>query len=425
MYQFRLPDIGEGVVEAEVVKWQVAEGELVTADQPIVEVMTDKASVEISSPRGGRVHRLCGREGDTIAVGETLIEIDDEITLTSSSDNAPKEADGGDSRVTSVTLTPTRSQTPRQHQPPRMPERPHLRVEATSERQSRAEAVPAVRELAKQLGVDIQQIVGSGPDGRVMRHDVEAFSEAVENGTPQLYASAAMETEDEPDWNRQPLRGMRRLIAERMARSARSIPHFSFVEEVDVTELEKCRKQLAERGQEVSPLSFVAAVVVRVLPDYPQINASVDEDREEVIYKGRVHLGIAVATGEGLMVPVIRNAEDRSATELAASIADLSERARAKGLRPAELKGSTFTITSMGKLGGLMGTPIINHPEAAIMAVHAIRTLPRYIDGELQPRHVFNLSVSLDHRIVDGFECAQFMQDVKEVLQLADFPEFK
>ena len=425
MYQFRLPDIGEGVAEAEVVKWQVGEGDFVAADQPIVEVMTDKASVEISSPRGGRVHRLCGREGDMIAVGDTLIEIDDEVV----SENG---AGDDDSTTAARTLTPTAqpgSEAPLHHRPPPMPERPHLRVEATAERQNRAQAVPAVRELAKQLRVDLDQVTGTGPDGRVMRRDVEAFSESAENGTHQAHAAAvasadAASVEDELDWNRQPLRGMRRLIAEHMVRSSRSIPHFSFVVEVDVTDLEERRKQLAE-GQETSPLAFAACAVVRVLPDYPQINASVDEEREEVIYKGRVHLGIAVATEEGLMVPVIRNAEGRSAIELAATIADLSQRARAKGLGPAELKGSTFTITSLGKLGGVMGTPIINHPESAIMAVHAIRTLPRYIDGKLLPRQVFNLSVSLDHRIVDGFECAQFMQDVMEVLQLADFPEFK
>jgi pyruvate dehydrogenase E2 component (dihydrolipoamide acetyltransferase) len=293
------------------------------------------------------------------------------------------------------------------------------------------DAVPAVRELAKRLGVDIEQIPGTGPEGRVMRRDVEALYEEMKKGGPVPAAARVSPEEpaplDEPDWTRRPLRGVRRLIAERMVRSKTIIPHYTYVEEVDVTVLEDRRRAFAETaGQErMSPLAFIAHAAVRVLPRYPQMNAGLDERTEEIIYKGKIHLGIAVATEEGLMVPVIRDAAGRDVAEFAAIIRDLSNRAREKKLDPSELKGSTFTMTSLGKLGGLMATPIINYPASAIVGVHAIRTLPRYVGSYVEPRKILNLSVSLDHRIVDGFEGARFIQDVKEILEQADFPEFK
>jgi pyruvate dehydrogenase E2 component (dihydrolipoamide acetyltransferase) len=288
-----------------------------------------------------------------------------------------------------------------------------------------------VRELAKRLEIDIAQVSGTGPEGRVMRRDVEAFCEEIKRGGPVHTATRVAPQEpvrrDEPDWTRRPLRGVRRLVAERMVRSKATIPHYTFVEEVDVTVLEDRRKAFAEAaGQEtVSPLAFIARAAVRVLPHYPQMNACLDEETGEMIFKGKIHLGIAVATEEGLMVPVIRDAAGRDVAELAATIRELSDRARAKTLDPSELKGATFTITSLGKLGGLMATPIINYPASAILGVHAIRTLPRYVGSQVEPRKMLNLSVSLDHRIVDGFEGARFVQDVKEILEQADFPDFK
>lgn len=467
MYEFKLPDIGEGVAEAEVVAWLVREGDLVQEDQPIVEVVTDKATLEIPSPRAGRVHRLCCREGEVIAVGHVLVEIDDG----DSQRDAPAESRAGreaapaqaapnqsadlgealEEVVAGAHVAPPEAGKPapsaraageppgetpealeeRKH-PPRMPPRPLARPRATTPYGRKpAEAVPAVRELAKRLGLDIDQIPGTGPEGRVMRRDVELFYEKMRTGgSPPSTAHlsiAGPATPDEADWTRQPLRPVRRRIAERMVQSKTLVPHYTYVEEVDMTVLEEQRKRLADTSlrDEISPLAFIAHATVRVLPRYPQLNACMDEQTGEVIYKGKIHLGIAVATEEGLMVPVIRNAAGREVVELAAMIRDLSDRARHKKLSPSELQGSTFTITSLGKLGGVMSTPIINYPASAILGVHAIRALPRYVGNRVQPRKILNLSISLDHRIVDGFEGARFIQDVKDILEQADFPEFQ
>jgi pyruvate dehydrogenase E2 component (dihydrolipoamide acetyltransferase) len=212
-----------------------------------------------------------------------------------------------------------------------------------------------------------------------------------------------------------------------MVRSKTLIPHYTYVEEIDMTLIEEKRTALAKTtgGETISPMAFIAHAIVRILPHYPQMNACMDEQTQEIIYKGKIHLGIAVATEAGLVVPVIRNATERDVAELAAAIRDLSDRASKKKLNLSELKGSTITMTSLGKLGGVMATPIINYPASAIIGVHAIRTLPRYVDDQVQPRKIMNLSISLDHRIVDGFEAAQFIQNVKEILEQADFPEFK
>ncbi len=531
MYQFKLPDLGEGIAEAEMVEWHVKEGDMVQENQLIGEVMTDKAVMEIPSPKSGRVHRLCAVEGDVIPVGHVLIEIDEGDVHEATDDEPPSrrphaprtEVDAEPAEIArdetteswkdteevvpkphaAVTETPVGeesfprseiftspsggasnaahpnelpSSVPASLKPPAAsealgslphPDKPGLRsmpprpqahpVTTTPETRNRADAVPAVREFAKELGVDIQQTVGTGPDGRVMRRDVEAFYEAMKRGesVPRTThvsseGSSSPETidkrrafrrvspepsqsgneskqKDEPDWTRQPLRPLRRRIAERMVRSKTIIPHYTYVQEVDMTVLEEKRQTFEEtiNGKKISPLAFIAHAVVRVLADYPQMNASIDEQTGEIIYKGKIHLGIAVSTEAGLVVPVVRDATGRGVAELAAEISSLADRARKKRLNVSELKGSTITMTSLGKLGGVMATPIINYPESTIIGVHAIRTLPRYVDDSVEPRQIMNLSVSLDHRSVDGFECARFMSEVKDILETADFPEFK
>jgi 2-oxoisovalerate dehydrogenase E2 component (dihydrolipoyl transacylase) len=446
MFQFKLPDLGEGIAEAEVVQWLVREGDAVREDQPIAEVTTDKALLEISSPRAGRVHRLCGKEGDIIPVGQVLIEIDDGVAPGEArpAEPAPDERAEGQKAEEGLPAAPALATTAppppppapspaperpvERRRPPRLPPRPQAHPMAAPLPSRRSvDAVPAVRELAKQLGVDLSQVPGTGPEGRVMRRDVEAFYEAMQKGLPPATPASpeAPASPDEPDWTRRPLRGIRRQVAERMVRAKTFIPHYTYVEEIDVTALEEKRRALAEGQEKVSPLAFIAHATVRVLPRYPQMNACLDDQTGEVIYKGKVHLGIAVATEEGLLVPVIRDAAGRDVAELAAMIRDLADRARARRLDPLELRGSTFTITSLGRLGGVLATPIINYPASAILGVHAIRTLPRYVDGQVAPREVLNLSISLDHRVVDGFEGARFIQEVKEILEQADFPEFK
>ena len=462
MYQFKLPDLGEGIAEVEVVEWLVREGDVVQEDQPLAEVETDKALVEISSPRAGRIHRLCARAGEVLRVGQVLLEIDDSagpgVALaeaqpgadaraaktapdeSSQRRGAASEAQAAAPAAVGPAGRPAPSTPPEPlaavveptvgHRPPRMPPRPEGRAAPIpAEHRKPADTVPAVRELARQRGVELEQVCGTGPGGRVMRRDVEAFHAERERGGPAPAAAPGASPEqaqpDEPDWTRRPLRGVRRLIAERMTRSKATIPHYTLVEEVDVTVMEERREALAESAEadKLSPLPFIAHAALRVLTRYPQMNACLDERTGELILKGKIHLGIAVATEDGLMVPVIRDAAGRGVAELAARIRDLSGRARARQLDPSELRGATFTITSLGKLGGLMATPIINYPASAILGVHAIRTLPRYVDGQLAPRRILNLSVSLDHRIVDGSEGARFVQELREILERAGFPE--
>ena len=458
MYQFKLPDLAEGIAEVEVVEWLVREGDAVQEDQPLVAVQTDKVMVEISSPRAGRIHRLCAKAGDMLPVGEVLLEIDDSV----GSEPAPVQFRPAPTAGAAETAPETRtvpqaaaratphqapaagepqpvSPPPRESSlaaertvnqlPPRLPPRPQGRPSPVApERRQSADAVPAVRDLAQRLGVDIERVAGTGPGGRVMRRDVEAVHAEIQRGGPVAPAGHVARTEapaaDESDWIRQPLRGVRRVIAERMVRSKTLIPHYTLVEEVDVTALEERRTALAERtGQEaLSPLAFIAHAAVRVLPGHPQMNACLDEHTGEVIVKGRIHLGIAVDTEDGLLVPVIRDATGQDVAGLAARIRDLSERARARRLVPSELTGATFTVTSLGKLGGLMATPIINYPASAILGVHAIRTLPRYVGDQVAPRRILNLSVSLDHRIVDGADGGRFIHDVRAILEQADFP---
>lgn len=300
------------------------------------------------------------------------------------------------------------------------------------------QAVPAVRELARRLAVDLTRLAGSGPGGRIMRRDVE---EAARNAPPPepapsapleaavaaatTPASPAPRPPDPPDWKRVPLRGVRRAIARHLLEARHRTAHFSYVEEIDLTELVTRRERLAAEGREApSPLAFLARAVIRTLPAHPLLNASLDDDASELVMKAAIHLGVAVATDDGLVVPVIHDAAALGVPALATRIGDLSERARAGRLRPEEARGGTFTITSLGKLGGIVSTPIVNHPESAILGVNAIRKRARYVGDELVPRHVMNVSMSVDHRVADGFHCARFVEDLRAILEAADFPDF-
>jgi pyruvate dehydrogenase E2 component (dihydrolipoamide acetyltransferase) len=436
MFQFKVPDIGEGMVEAEVLAWRVAEGDVVEEDQVLVDLMTDKAEIEIPSPRAGRVHRLHAEVGDIVPVGAILIEIDDEAAGESTSparesavlrpvERAQPEASAIPERrelparpgVREARAQAGQPSTSPAHHPPEMPARPHSR-QLASARAARVEAVPAVRELARRLGVELQQVQGTGPGGRVMRRDVERHQAGA---APESHVAVFAAPEaDAPDWERRPLRGLRRAIARRMVQARRSAAHFTYVEEVDVTRL---LERAAASELDVSPLAFIAHATVRALASHETLNASIDDAREEIILKRTVHLGVAAATEKGLLAPVVRDAASLSVAELARAIEELALRAREGRLRPAELTGSTFTITSLGKLGGVMSTPIINYPEVAILGVNAIRPVPAIVDGELRERRVMNLSLSVDHRIADGIVAAEFVRDLKEILERVDFGE--
>ncbi len=417
MVRFELPDIGEGVVEAEILDWKVREGELIKEDQILVELLTDKAEIEIPSPYSGRVQRICFQVGEVAPVGAVLIEIDEDGSgpgVTVPAPTSPAE-----------TRTAPAPSTSGAAHPPAMPERPRSQQKA-SERLSaeRIDAVPAVRDLARRLDVDLESVRGSGPGGRIMRRDVESAQRGGDTVeiTEQSPASAKT-TADPEDWERRPFRGLRRAIARRMVQARRTAAHFTYVEEIDLTNLLAASERMAESSPR-SPLAFMAHATVSSLAGSPVLNASIDDEREEIIFKGVVHLGIATATDEGLVVPVIREAAQFSVAELAEEIDALARKAREGRLSPGELRGSTFTITSLGKLGGVMSTPILNYPEVAILGVGALRSVPAFRAGELEARSVLNLSISVDHRITDGLEAARFVQNVKQKLEDVDFPGF-
>ena len=444
MFRFLLPDIGEGVVEAEVIEWRVREGERVELDQVLVELMTDKANIEIPSPVAGVVHKLGFAQGAIVPVGAVLIEIDDgasavprapAVQQSAPTQSAPvPQAPAAPSAAAAPPVAPARPQAARAPEPaaahpPAMPPRPglsHHRVNAAAHEV--VQAVPAVRELAKRLAVDLAHVVGSGPGGRVMRRDVE---EAVRHPAPNRAEprqvaeppklEEAQRAPDPADWRRVPLRGLRRAIARHMREARQHAAHFTYVEELDLTTLLEKAEALA--GQRLSPLAFIARAVVRALPSHPSLNASLDEARDEVVYKQRVHLGIAVAAPDGLVVPEIRDAAALSTRDLALATDALSRRARESKLTPEELRGGTFTISSLGKLGGIVSTPIVNYPEVAILGINAIRKLPRFLGDRVVARRLMNLSISVDHRVADGAHAAQFIAELKAILESADFPD--
>jgi pyruvate dehydrogenase E2 component (dihydrolipoamide acetyltransferase) len=460
MFRFLLPDIGEGVVEAEVIEWRVREGERVELDQVLVELMTDKANIEIPSPVAGVVHKLGFAKGDIVPVGAVLIEIDEGASAAAQSPSAPPPA-ATEAAARAVAPPPAvaaaaprpaappppapgtsgasgaETAPPAAH-PPVPPPRPglshHRGVHAG--RGEGVHAVPAVRELAKRLGVDLTRIAGTGPAGRVMRRDVEGAARqpalaaapgaaaplaSAEPGSVAMARPPAPPASEPADWRRVPLRGLRRAIARHMREAKQHAAHFTYVEEIDLTTL--LEKSEALGGQRLSPLAFIARAVARALPGHPSLNASLDDARDELVYKQKIHLGIAVAAPDGLIVPVIRDATALGTRELALATEALARRAREGKLTPDELRGGTFTITSLGRLGGIVSTPIVNYPEVAILGVGAIRKLPRFIGGDVAARRLMNLSISVDHRVADGAHAARFVADLKAILESADFPD--
>jgi pyruvate dehydrogenase E2 component (dihydrolipoamide acetyltransferase) len=418
MFEFRLPDIGEGVVEGEVVKWHVKPGDTVREDQPMVEVMTDKATVEIPSPRAGVIKEIRAPEGQLCAVGAVMVVIEE----------------AGSARP---------EPPPARHEPsPARPEPPPARPELVEGRPAhkasgnviamprtsagKVLATPATRKLARDLGVDLASVQATGPNGRVTHDDVRAAADghvqpAATAGQQAARAYAPLPVHSDAGDERVPFRGVRKKIAENMHRSRQTAAHFTYVEECDMTELVALRKRAKaraeERGLKLSFLPFIIKAVVAGLKKYPIVNSTLDENKNEIVLRKRYHIGVAAATAEGLIVPVVKDADQRSLFDIAKTLEDLSEKARIGKATREELTGSTFTISSLGTLGGVLATPIINFPEVAILGVHKIKPTPVVRDGEIVVRDIMNLSISLDHRIVDGYEGAQFLQHVIELLQ--------
>ena len=383
---FKLPDLGEGTVSAEIVAWHVKPGEVVAEDQPLVEMSTDKAVVEVPSPVSGRVLTLSGKAGDVVAVGAALATFETETGTVTRSKPAP------------AALTPAAPAAPAPAPAP-----------TAASGATPVRASPATRRRALEAGIDLGTLAGSGPGGRIQPQDLSARV-----GAPAL--KAVDERSDEI-----PVIGIRRLIAQRMSEAARSIPHFSYVEEIDITELRALREHLnAQAGKGVASLSylpFIVAALLKALPRFPQCNAHYDAAREMLLRHRAVHVGIATQTAEGLKVPVVRSAQRLELRALATEIARVTTAARDRSARREELTGSTITVTSLGKLGGIASTPIINLPEVAIIGVNRATERPMIVAGAVQVRLMMNLSSSFDHRFVDGADAAGLIQSMKELLE--------
>ena len=394
-YTFKLPDVGEGTAEAEVVAWHAAVGDLVEEDAPLVDVMTDKATVEITSPVRGKVLSLSAQPGEMATVGAPLVVLETE----------GEEAEEFAGKVLEVIPASAAPAAPPAAEPPEPPAEPPSTPGA--------QAAPAVRSRAEALGVDLAAVRGTGPRGRITHEDLDAV---LTGGGRGARAPAAPPRGDE----QVKVAGLRRRIAEKMAESKRRIPHFGYVEEVDVTALEELRRHLNHSHPDrprLTLLPFLMAAVVKAARDFPQINARYDDEAGVVTRSGAVHIGVAVQTDAGLMVPVVTNAEGRDLWDNAAEIARLAKAAREGTARREELSGSTITITSLGPLGGVSHFPVINHPEVAILGPNKIIERPVVRHGQVVVRQMMNISSAFDHRVVDGQDAAEFIQRIKALLE--------
>lgn len=433
-YGVKLPDVGEGVAEAEVVEWLVVVGEEVTKDQAIAEVMTDKATVEIAAPVSGSVLSLNGVPGDLIAVGDDLVVLSvegpvDPVHTPSAKQPAPSAAAPENEPAAPE---PTTTRAPVGQSAPEVPlasKAAHLSSNAT-----RPLASPAVRKRALESGIELRFVQGSGPAGRISHADLDAYlhrGEGTERRNGQSTASAAGLPTGRAHLPNEiidqvPLVGLRRRIAEQMTVAKSRIPHITYVEEIDVTALEELRAHLnseltasgdAEAQPKLTVLPFIICATRSALVVHPEMNARFDDDAGVVHRFGAFHCGVAADTPKGLVVPVVRHAETLDLWMLAREIGRLANGARTNALKSEELSGSTFTISSLGALGGVASTPVINHPEVAILAVNKIIERPVVVDGNIVVRKMMNLSGSFDHRVVDGMDVARFMQRIKAGLE--------
>ena len=407
MHVFKLPDIGEGVVEGEVVQWHVSVGDAVKEDDPIVDVMTDKASVTIPSPVNGVVSSLSGGVGDMIAVGSTLVEFDSDDTPPAAEPVAATEPEAEAASEPEPEPEPEPASEPDPEPAP-----------APAAPSGRALASPALRRRAREAGIDIAQISGSGPSGRIRNADLDAFIAADGSVTgTEPTAQSAKRT----DVTEVKVVGLRRKIAEQMTISKTRIAHFSYFEEADVTELETLRRTLNASRDVTQPkltyLPFIMLALSKIMPDHPECNAIYDDQAGVVMRHGAVHIGIATQTERGLYVPVVKHVEAMDAWQAAEEMQRVAGAARDGTASLDDLTGSTFTITSLGRDGGLGATPIINHPEVAILGVHKAREMPVVRDGQIVVRRIMNLSSSFDHRVVDGADGAALIQHLKRMLE--------
>ena len=463
IHVIKMPDIGEGIAEVEVVAWHVQPGDAVVEDQLLAEVMTDKATVEIPSPVPGKVLALGGKVGELMAVGGPLVRIEVEgagnekaaasASLSSPSPTAPVSPRRSSPSASAAPAVPdaaqpsgdgtaTRSDAPASaaepsdssaESPPVPPRasslaprpatrhgRPSAPAPVLRAPGERPLASPAVRRRAWDLGIDLQFVRGSGEAGVILHEDLDAYA-ALDGAAPPATARASARYEINETEEEVPVIGLRRRIAQKMQEAKRRIPHYSYVEEVDVTELEALRTTLNQRWGDtrgrITVLPLLLRALVLAVAEYPQINARFDDEAGIVTHYGAVHAGIATQTPAGLMVPVLRHAETHDLWSAAAEISRLAEAARTAKAAREELSGSTITLTSLGVLGGIVSTPVINHPEVAIVGVNRIVERPVIRDGAIVARKIMNLSSSFDHRVVDGMDAARFIQAIRSLLE--------
>lgn len=440
MFEFKLPDLGEGIHEGEILRWHVQPGDTIAEDAPLVDVETDKAAVTIPSPRAGRVVSVVGQPGDVVHVGQVIAVIED--------------ASGGETRATAPAASP-----PGPVPPPGPASGSAAAAAASATPSAPVPAAPATRRLARELGVPLADVVPTGPGGRVTADDVRrhaerraaaAASTAAAPASPAAPPGAAapapsealahaefaahaactiplLDIEPLPDFTsfgpveREPLRSIRRKVARKMVTSAILAPHVAHMDEADVTLLEEFRREERERrrgqpGEHLTLLAFVVRAVVAALRDAPAFNASVDPLREEILYKKFYNIGIAVDSGRGLVVPVIRGADRKTIVQLAEAIEDLARRGREGKLDVEDLRGGTFTITNVGPLGGTALIPIINYPETAILGMGRVQERPVVRDGQIVIRRILPLTLAFDHRVADGADAARFVNTLTRLL---------
>lgn len=415
----KLPDVGEGIAEAEIVEWLVKIGDFVKEDQVVSAVMTDKATVEIPTPVSGTVLALGAEVGSTLAIGAELIRLDVTDGSGSSAEEKPLAVEAPKAPKAVVQDTPPKPAAPQTVQAVAEPKASQLNstpahVTLARPLPQKALASPSVRQKAKDAGIDLQSVHGTGPAGRVLHEDIEAYAS---QPAPTGRSARA------PDTSVKEIRviGMRRRIAQNMAKSCRRIAHFSYVEEIDVTSLEDLRASLNKSAKPGRPkltlLPFLMLAINRAVVDFPQMNALYDDEAEVIKQFAGVHIGIATQTPVGLMVPVVRHVEAKSIYECASEVARLSQLARDGQAGRDDLTGSTITITSLGAMGGLASTPVINRPEVAIIGVNKMSIKPVWQNGAFIPRKMMNLSSSFDHRVIDGFDAAVFVQRLRALLE--------
>ncbi len=411
---FKLPDLGEGLTEAEIVKWLVKVGDTVEEGQAFVQVETDKAVIEIPSPRKGLVLQLGAAEGETVPVGKVIILIGE------AGEKAKVEAEPAEEKAKqrpSVGVVGELEEAPEEPPTPIGRKGEKITIEKGA-----ILAVPMVRKMASDLKLDLRTIKGTGPQGRITKEDVlKAAKKPVEKEGPAQEIEAAPKSDAYGFIERLPLRGMRKKIAQAMSKSKSTIPHAAGIDEADITQLiglkAKAKERAASKGIHLTFLPFVIKAVIAALQEHPYLNSSFDDEAGEIILKKYYNIGVAVDTKDGLMVPVVKDAKGKNIFQLASELGGLSEKARARTIDLADLKGGTFTITNFGAMGGIYGFPIIHHPEVAILGMGKILDKPVVLDGKIEVRKMLPLSLSFDHRVVDGAEAVRFMNTVIEFLE--------